>query len=352
MSEDETGRLLDRAADGSDSVAGREPAAAAAHARAGRAALRDRPARLRTGLPAGDGARAGRPLLHGPRQGRQGAHGAAVGAIGAPRSSSMAEALAAEAAARQPPREPVAVSGGLRSGYLPRQVFARDLKDLAARAGIAPSKISPHVLRHAFASHLLAERRRSAGRAATARPCRHLDDTDLHACAGGTAGAAGQRSSSACRLGLISRLGPATQPGRLDRRPRNKDRKRQLMYNYLDFEKPIQDLEGKIHRAEEACRERRGGRCRDEIGRLEARPRRAARHLQARRLAEDAGRAPSAAPALRRLRQGPVHRNSRRSPATASFREDHAIVGGLRPLPRRAGRRHRPGKGQRHQDAG
>jgi len=41
------------------------------------------------------------------------------------------------------------------SGHLTRQAFARDLKDLAARAGIPPAKISPHVVRHAFASHLL-----------------------------------------------------------------------------------------------------------------------------------------------------------------------------------------------------
>ena len=40
-------------------------------------------------------------------------------------------------------------------GHLSRQVFARDLKSLAARAGIASARVAPHVLRHAFASHLL-----------------------------------------------------------------------------------------------------------------------------------------------------------------------------------------------------
>jgi integrase/recombinase XerD len=42
------------------------------------------------------------------------------------------------------------------SGHVTRQHVARELKALATSAGIEPRKMSPHVLRHAFASHLLA----------------------------------------------------------------------------------------------------------------------------------------------------------------------------------------------------
>ena len=41
------------------------------------------------------------------------------------------------------------------SGHLSRQHFGRELKALAGATGLRPAQVSPHVLRHAFASHLL-----------------------------------------------------------------------------------------------------------------------------------------------------------------------------------------------------
>ncbi|MFD0933962.1 tyrosine-type recombinase/integrase, partial [Methylobacterium trifolii] len=41
------------------------------------------------------------------------------------------------------------------SGHLTRQAFARDLKAAAIAADLRADRVSPHVLRHAFASHLL-----------------------------------------------------------------------------------------------------------------------------------------------------------------------------------------------------
>ena len=42
-----------------------------------------------------------------------------------------------------------------RGGHLSRVRLFQLLRGLAGRAGIDPAKVSPHVLRHAFATHLL-----------------------------------------------------------------------------------------------------------------------------------------------------------------------------------------------------
>jgi integrase/recombinase XerD len=72
----------------------------------------------------------------------------------------MADYLAAIEALKPEKKKNAASSKWLfpsfgESGHLTRQHFARDLKELAVSSGLAPRVVSPHVLRHAFASHLL-----------------------------------------------------------------------------------------------------------------------------------------------------------------------------------------------------
>ncbi|MEO1706000.1 MAG: tyrosine recombinase, partial [Pseudomonadota bacterium] len=76
-----------------------------------------------------------------------------------PLSAPAREALAAWLAhldAQDGPTEKYLFPSRSKAGHLTRHSFYLQIKDIAAAAGVSPSKVTPHTLRHAFATHLLA----------------------------------------------------------------------------------------------------------------------------------------------------------------------------------------------------
>ena len=83
--------------------------------------------------------------------------------LSAPARAALADWLALRDAAEEEARRRTKAPPGRHlfpargaAGHMTRQAFHGLLKDLAAAAGIAPARVTPHVLRHAFATHLLA----------------------------------------------------------------------------------------------------------------------------------------------------------------------------------------------------
>ena len=144
-----------------------------------------------------------------------------------------------------------------KDGFLTRQRLHQLLKGLALKAGLDPAKVSPHVLRHAFATHLVEGGADLRSVQTLAGPCRHRHHRNLHPCRQGSSQAGDAEGASPGKS--AEKLSKSVNGGgsfrARDRFPfagasvavsrRFPSRVARRMH-YLEFERPIAELEGKI----------------------------------------------------------------------------------------------------------